>query len=366
MKLALALFEYFPYGGLQRDMLAIAQAACARDHSVTIFTRHWRGGPVPAGPRVVTLAVDARANHRRDAAFATALASRLAGFDSVVGFNKMPGLDWYYAADGCLAARYRGPRRLLPRYRSRLAMERAVFRAGAPTRVLSISPPQRRLYQGHYATPDDRFVDLPPGIRRDRAQPDDVRQRRARLRAELGIEEATPMLLFVGSGFRTKGLDRAVRTLATLAPPARLYVVGEDRTAPYQRLARRLGVADRLHFMGGRDNVPEWLWAADLLLHPAYAENTGTVLLEAAIAGLPVLATEACGYAPYIRDAGLGQVLAEPDARQLGEAARTLLAAPRESWRQRGRAFAASADIHDLVEHAVNAIEQTPRRRERR
>ena len=47
---------------------------------------------------------------------------------------------------------------------------------------------------------------------------------------------------------------------------------------------------------------------ADLLIHPAYNENTGTVLLEALVAGLPVLVSAVCGYAHYIAeaDAGLG------------------------------------------------------------
>ena len=357
MKLAFLLFEYFPYGGLQRDMLAIAEQAQARGHQVTVFTRDWHAER-PTAPRVETVAVSARSNHGRDAAFVAAVRERLTGFDRVVGFNKMPGLDWYYAADGCLAARYRGPRRWLPRYRSKLAMEASVFDPAAGTGVLSISPLQRALYQHHYGTPDARFVDLPPGIRHDRALPEDYALRRARLRTELGIGETTPMLLFVGSGFRTKGLDRAIQALAKLPEETRLFVVGDDNTGPYQRLARRLNVDTRVRFMGGQDNVPDWLWSADLLMHPAYAENTGTVLLEAAVAGLPVLTTSACGYAGYIRDGGLGQVLDDPDAGQLAAVAAELLARPRDHWREQGRRFAADADIYGLVARAVDAIEQ--------
>ena len=359
MNLAFLLFEYFPYGGLQRDMLAIAEAAVARGHRVTVFTRAWHG-EAPQGPALETVPVGGASNHARDAAFAAAMGERLAGFDRVVGFNKMPGLDWYYAADGCLAERYRGLKRWLPRYRSKLAMEAAVFGAGADTGILSISPRQRALYQRHYGTADARFLDLPPGIRRDRLLPEDFPLRRARLRTELGVAETTPMLLFVGSGFRTKGLDRAIRALAGLADDVRLFVVGDDDAGPYERLAGRLGVSSRVRFMGGQDNVPEWLWAADLLLHPAYAENTGTVLLEAAIAGLPVLTTSACGYAGYVRDAEMGAVLDDPSPEALTAAASELLTRPRALWRERGRAFADSADIYSLVEHAVDAIEAAP------
>jgi UDP-glucose:(heptosyl)LPS alpha-1,3-glucosyltransferase len=232
MKLAFLLFEYFPYGGLQRDMVAIATKALERGHQVTVFTRAWHGDPAPVdGLEVRTLPSAARSNHASDADFARRVTTQLDGFDRVVGFNKMPGLDWYYAADGCLADRYQGLKTLLPRYRSKLAMEAAVFGADAATGVLSISPPQKALYQHHYGTPDARFVSLPPGIRRDRVQPADHLHRRTVLRAELGISEVTPMLLFVGSGFRTKGLDRALQALAGLPGDARLFVVGEDKAA---------------------------------------------------------------------------------------------------------------------------------------
>ncbi|HAI25581.1 MAG TPA: glycosyl transferase family 1, partial [Alcanivorax sp.] len=148
MKLAFLLFEYFPYGGLQRDMVAIATKALERGHQVTVFTRAWHGDPTPVdGLEVRTLPSAARSNHASDADFARRVTTLLDGFDRVVGFNKMPGLDWYYAADGCLADRYQGLKTLLPRYRSKLAMEAAVFGADATTGVLSISPPQKALYQ---------------------------------------------------------------------------------------------------------------------------------------------------------------------------------------------------------------------------
>ena len=127
---------------------------------------------------------------------------------------------------------------------------------------------------------------------------------------------------------------------------------------PYRRLADKLGVAHQVHFLGGRDDIPQWLWAADVLLHPAYAENTGTVLLEAAVAGLPVLTTDACGYAFWVRQAHMGTVL---DADRVTDEALKqglveILAVDREHWVEQGRTFARTADIFDLVEHAVDCI----------
>lgn len=368
MNIVFVVFDYFPYGGLQRDMLAIAKTCRQRQHSVTILARSWQG-EIPQGESVELLPVAAGSNHARDAAFAKIAAQRFPQYDLVVGFNKMPGLDVYYAADGCLAERYQGWKTVLPRYRSKLAMERAVFQSQAQTRVLSIAPPQKALYQQHYGTAEPRFVDLPPGIRRDRTLPDDFVARREALRAQCNIDEQTTMLLFVGSGFRTKGLDRAIRLLAGLDATVQLFIVGEDKRGPFERLAKKLGVSERVHFIGGRDDVQEWLWSADLLVHLAYAENTGTVLLEAAIAGLPVLTTSVCGYAPYIAAANMGAVVAVgsiTDATERADAefiaqAKNLLAQSRNDWRERSAVFARDADIYSLTEHAVDGIEETAR-----
>jgi UDP-glucose:(heptosyl)LPS alpha-1,3-glucosyltransferase len=90
--------------------------------------------------------------------------------DRVVGFNKMPGLDVYFAADPCYEdqARTRSLRnplyRISARYRHFSAYERAVFAAPGQTEILLISPLQKPLFQQYYGTPDARFHLLPPGI----------------------------------------------------------------------------------------------------------------------------------------------------------------------------------------------------------
>ena len=106
--------------------------------------------------------------------------------------------------------------------------------------AVSIDP---ATFQQFYGTPESRFVDLPPGIRRDRSMPADYLQQRLALRRQLGLPEDGRLFLFVGSGFRTKGLDRAVTTAArVMKANDQFHVVGADRAGPYQRLAAKLGV----------------------------------------------------------------------------------------------------------------------------
>ncbi|MBI2784720.1 MAG: glycosyltransferase family 4 protein [Gammaproteobacteria bacterium] len=367
MQLAFCLYKYFPYGGLQRDFLRIARACQARGHDVRVFVLSWDGEP-PADLDVTRLPDRGFTSPARYRHFSRALAAQLAQWpaDAVVGFNKMPGLDIYYAADPCYAHKAHAQRsalyRLSPRYRHFARYEAAVFDAAAHTEILMIAPVQESLFRHHYGTPPERFHLLPPGIDPSRRAPPDAARVRAALRAEFSLGASRPLLLMVGSGFRTKGLDRALRGLAALPAEladVQLFVIGQDHPAPFQRLARRLGVAGRVRFFAGRDDIPRFLQGADLLVHPAHSENTGTVLLEALVAGLPVLTTANCGYAHYVAEAGAGAVLPEPYGQDaFDHALVALLTADRGALRARALAWAASADIHGLPERAAALIEQ--------
>ncbi|HHH13392.1 MAG TPA: glycosyltransferase [Thiolapillus brandeum] len=367
MKLAFVAFKYFPHGGMQNNLLRMARECAARGHQVHVYTMSW-GGERPEGVEVHLLPQEATTNHARYRAFHRALQRELEaeGIDRVVGFNRLPGLDFYYAADPCLRERlsrqYRFPVAWLPRYRQFLAWEAAVFGRERRTRILLVSARQKAAFQRHYGTPDERFFELPPGIQPDRKAGPDAGRLRSEARREFGIREEEHWILCIGSGFRTKGLDRSLKALAALPEPlrrrTRLLALGTDKAAPFERLARRLGVADRFRILPGRDDIPRILQGGDLLLHPAYHENTGNILLEAAIAGLPVLTTSVCGYAHYIEEAQCGRVLPEPFSQAALDAAlaEMLVSPERARWRTNGIRFGEEADIYGRIPHAVEFI----------
>src|SRR5690606_29314828 len=132
MELAFCLYKYFPFGGLQRDFLRIAQACRARGHAVRVYTLEWEGER-PEGIEVNIVPARALTNPKRYRRFSDLVTLDLAArpVDRIVGFNKMPGLDVYYAADPCYAEKAATRRgwlyRLSGRYRHFSAYERAVF-----------------------------------------------------------------------------------------------------------------------------------------------------------------------------------------------------------------------------------------------
>ena len=375
MNLGFALFHYFPYGGLERDMLTIARACRERGHDITIYTGHWQGEK-PADMKVIEIALRARTNHARACEFADRLQkTRDPAHDAIIGFNKMPGLDIYYAADTCFAKKAVEERnffyRLTPRYHAFLALEKAVFARESNTETLIVAEAQIGFYQQYYQTPRDRLHLLPPSVRRDCVMPDDYAAQRARIRAEHQLNDNDILILFIGSDYRRKGLDRALRGIAALNPTLRnrikLWVIGQDKPTAFLNLARTLEIEKCIRFLGARDDVPQLLWGADLLLHPAYSEAAGLVLLEAMAAGVPVIASAVCGHAHYVSEHALGRELKDPiSPRDVAAAISAVTAENRTTWRERSKLFIERADIFSMPQRAADVIEKVAARRQKR
>ena len=104
MRLALLLFKYFPYGGLQRDFLGIARALQQRGCECRVYCLDWQGEPL-AGVDLRRVQARGLTNHARYRRFLEQVQADLAAdpVDGTVGFNRMPGLDVYFAADPCFA-----------------------------------------------------------------------------------------------------------------------------------------------------------------------------------------------------------------------------------------------------------------------
>lgn len=377
LRLAFVLYHYFPHGGLQRDFLRISGEARRRGHEVVVYTTAWQGER-PDGLDVRLLPRRGWSNHRRLRNFAEDVQAVLrddGDWDAVVGFNKMPGLDLYYAADPCYVDTINSHRptvyRLSWRYRSYAELERSVFSSQASTRILLIAEPERSKFQSWHATPAERFIALPPGISRDRMAGSDAARIREQTRAELGFGDDTLALLQVGSAFRTKGVDRSLQAIASLPEPMKsrvhLLIAGRGQSAPLEKLAKRLCLSSRVTFLGARDDVPQLLLAGDLLLHPARTENTGTVLLEAMAAGLPVLTTANCGYSTHVIAGQAGRVASMPfNQTQFNRLLLDMLSSSKlQEWGRSGLAYARTTDIYSMPERAVDAIETVAGERRR-
>ena len=350
-------------------MLRILQECVDRGHEIVVFAGSWEG-PKPENAEIVVLSHFGLSNHTRAAAFHRKLFLRLGGrnFDALIGFNKIPYMDVYYSGDYCFVGRamqkYSWIYRKTPRFLFFRNFENGVFSTGSHTKILSLSEREKSIYQEYYLTQDDRFFDIPPTLDKYRRDLWKTLPSRSQIRDRLNVQADQHLILLVGSGFKTKGLDRAIHAVASLPTDiqqkTKFLVVGQDREDIFRELCEKLGVQEYVDFLGGRDDVPELMKAADLLVHPAYAETAGTVLLEAITYGLPVLATKVCGYAHHIGKAKAGMVLRSPFRQEeLNSKMVEMLVSPeRESWIANGLAYGNNDGLYQMPESVTEIIEK--------
>ena len=364
MKIAIAIVTLFPAGGLQRDCMAVAFDLMARGHDVTIFAER-RSGEIPPDLTVELLPNRAWSNHQRDETFAMAVVERCRDrFDRLVGFGKLIGLDILYCADPCLAKHpARWPVNWTSRRKTQLRLEAASFRPGETTICLMLNDNQARDFQNAWSTESERIRILPPTIDRGRRRPElRTDGTRERLRADLRVAPSDMLWLSVANQPRLKGLDRTIDALAQFKH-ARLIVAGISDISKQGKMvlgwARQNGVADRIRLLGMRRDIPELMAAADLLIHPARYDTTGTVILEGLINGLPVLTTADCGYKTHVLAADAGLVLAAPfdisamiAALSSADASDTLA-----RWSENGIAYGARENLYDGIRTAADVIE---------
>ncbi len=122
------------------------------------------------------------------------------------------------------------------------------------------------------------------------------------------------VLLAVGRLTPQKGIDVAVRALPLLPDDTALVVLSstQEEHDALASLARELGVADRLHLLGRVPDVAAWLRRAHVLVHPARWEGFGLAVLEAMLAGLPVVASDVSSLPELVVDGETG-LLVRPD-----------------------------------------------------
>ncbi|WP_404864314.1 glycosyltransferase family 4 protein [Georhizobium sp. MAB10] len=368
LDIAIAIFRLEPAGGLEIHALRLAEDLAARGHRVTMVTT--RATQVPSGIELHRIEPRGFTNHGRIAAFAQDMARETAGkFDLVIGFQRMPGLDVLFCGDWCFADRNRQWwKALSPRARTLGALERACFGRGSDTLLLLLAKPQAEAYRRNYDTEPERIIILPPTLDAKLIPHNIDVSERAALRATLRYRPDEIVWLWLGLHPHTKGLDRAVEALA-LTPAARLVACGPDpegrKIEIIGKKAQALGIADRLtlHGLTKGDALKDQLRAADLLMHPARLDVTGMVIAEALAAGLPVIATANCGFAPLVEEAAAGIVVSsEASPRELAEAG-SADKATLTRWSQSAKDYVARTDLSTGMAVAVKAIETLARRK---
>jgi glycosyltransferase involved in cell wall biosynthesis len=164
------------------------------------------------------------------------------------------------------------------------------------------------------------------------------------------VPDSARVLLAVARLTQQKGIDVAIRSLALLPDDTVLVVLGEGpERAALEALARELGVGRRVFLPGRVPDVAAWLRRATLLIHPARWEGFGLAVLEAMLAGLPVVASNVSSLPELVVDGETGLLVRPDDPSALALAAARALDQPSlgAAGRERARSRFSVAQMAD-------------------
>lgn len=364
MNIALCYESVLPArGGAETYIGDLSRRLAADGHEVHLYACRWDAAALPPSTVFHQLDVPKGLRFQRPWRFGRAVELALANsrHDASVGFDKTWGQDVLYPQGGLHAASAAHNRRKFanpavrffasaakwfdPAAWSFSRLERKQYLGESKSTVIVNS----RMVLGHFAEfygiGPDRLRVVHSAIDPGRFAAPDRPARRFAERRRWGVADDTPVGLFVAMNYRLKGLAPLIRATATVPKdkPFKLAIVGHPKFGRYLRLAHQLGVADRLLFLGHRNDPKDSYFAADFLVHPTFYDPCSLVALEALACGLPVITTKYNGASELLDVPANGLVIDDPhDAVKLGQAITTMLdPAYRATARESARTAAA-------------------------
>ncbi len=280
------------WGGNEKWLTLVTAGLAERGHDVLVSCRH--GAPVARAVEDLGLPV----THRRPGADADLV--RALGFllmlrrerPDVVLLTAFKRSFW-----GGWAARRAG----VPRVVERMGIDqglprrwkyRRAFRRYIDALIVNSGDIKDRWLASAPWFPAHEVHVVLNGVRRPDATP-------GRLRAELGLAPATPIVVGAGRLEERKGFHVLLDAFAMVAvPEARLVIAGDGSAGPgLRRQAGMLGIAERVHWLGFRRDLASIMVDGDVFALPSRKEGMANVMLEAMAAGMLVVAHDISGVA---------------------------------------------------------------------
>lgn len=153
-----------------------------------------------------------------------------------------------------------------------------------------------------------------PGIGVDSSKFQRVEIDKKEKRYELGIPEKIIVILSIGEMIKRKNYETALKALSNLRNQNFIYLVcGQGDLESYLKdLAKKLGIQNKVKFLGFRNDIPQICMVSDIFVFPSYQEGLPVSVMEAMSAGLPIIASKIRGNTDLFQD-GNGGILHDPE-----------------------------------------------------
>ena len=334
MKIGLVRRGHSATGGAEAYLIRFAREALRAGHTPVLITtaewpeERWIGTPI--------LRLDASSPE----AFAAAFQKLESGCDVHLSFERVPGCDVFRAGDGIHAGWLKRREAFEPWWRiafrwvnakhgQLLRLEREIFDPANTRAVIANSRMVRDEIVNHFHYPAGQIHVIPNGL-----TPVEVTADRAGARRALEIPDDRLSVLFLGSGWERKGLAVAIKAVE-MCEETTLLVAGRGPADLFRSPSAK--------FLGPVSDLSSLFAAADIFLLPTWYDPFSNACLEALAAGLPVITTNANGFAEVIDRGVHGEIVEPGDSLTIAEHL--------DAWRLNGRCASAAPACRERASH---------------
>jgi len=181
-----------------------------------------------------------------------------------------------------------------PLHRTLLRFEKEGFQSPNVRKIIVNSHMVKEELRAFYDVPAERVAVHHNGMEWNEMSSDfsQWKQTRKALQNELGLEPGCPIFLFAGHNFRRKGLDYLLEGFAQLREGHLLVIGKENNLHRYRSFANRLGIKDRVTYLGSQSTMRQFYALADVLVVPSLYDPFANVTVEALGMGVYVVSSE--------------------------------------------------------------------------
>lgn len=320
MRLAFIKKRFSMYGGAERYLQTIIGYLKKSGHEIHIFANKWSEEEeegitfhkVNILPRLFFSIITFNANVKK-------AVKKNEKLDCVISFERTTCQDIYRAGEGCHAewletrskvesSYKRFSFKINPLHIYLLNLEKKIFN-NTPLIIANSRMVKDQIIK-HYAVPEEKIIIIYNGVDLSRFTTENKGRRRENIRKSLNISNHSKVLLFVGSGFKRKGLKTLLYSFPLIKDEdIKLLVIGKGDRKMYTKLAERHDVSDKIIFLKPQREIEKFYAAADIFILPTLYDPFSNAALEAMAAGLPVITTKNNGVAELIENGHEGFVL---------------------------------------------------------
>ncbi|MCS7215131.1 MAG: glycosyltransferase family 4 protein [Thermodesulfovibrio sp.] len=343
MKIAFIKRNFSYYGGAERYLATLINSLKKNQCEIHIYANKWLKNEEILFHKVPILQFG---SFLKAYTFNKNLKINLKDFDCVISFERTTCQHIYRAGEGChikwleLRSKFesmfkRVSFKMNPLHRYYLKIEKEIFEK-TPI-IIANSNMVKREIMDYYGISPEKITVIYNGVDIEKFSPEN-RKKQYYLREQLNLPHNSKILLFIGSGFKRKGLDTLLKVLTILKErDIFLIVIGKGNIKQYLKICKSLGIENNVQFLGIRRDIENFYALADLFVLPTIYDPFSNATLEAMATGLPVVTTKNNGASELIEEGKEGFIvgnlfnysdladkinLALRDTKRMGDSAR--------------------------------------------